>query len=135
VPILVGGGGEKVTLRIAARFADEWNVWGSPETVARKAEVLARHCEDAGRDPKTIRASVQTLLMISNDQVAVDKAKAASRMPLFAGSVEEARDLMGRYREAGIEEFLMPVFTAGLSVAQAAEIRDQFIEDVAPAFR
>jgi alkanesulfonate monooxygenase SsuD/methylene tetrahydromethanopterin reductase-like flavin-dependent oxidoreductase (luciferase family) len=54
----VGGGGEKVTLRIAARFAAEWNVWGTPETLAAKGAVLDRHCEDLGRDPATIARSL-----------------------------------------------------------------------------
>lgn len=88
-----------------------------------------------GRDPKTIKRSTQTLLMISDDKDAVEKAKAASRMPLVAGSAEEIRDLIGRYRDAGVDEFIMPVFTPSLSAGQTAELRDRFIEDVAPAFR
>ncbi len=135
VPLLVGGGGEQITLRIAARFADEWNVWGSPEVVAQKTAVLERHCEEVKRDPKQIKRSTQTLLMISDDKKAVELAKANSRMPLVAGSAEEIRDLIGRYRDAGVDEFIMPVFTAGLSAGQTAELRDRFIEDVAPAFR
>ena len=135
VPLLVGGGGERITLRIAARFADEWNVWGSPEVVARKTAVLERHCAEVGRDPRTIKRSTQTLLLISDDAAAVEKAKAASRLPMTAGSTEEIRDLIGRYRDAGVDEFIMPVFTPGLSAGQTAELRDKFIEDVAPAFR
>ena len=44
LPLLIGGGGEKVTLRIAARWADEWNTWGTPEVLAHKNVVLDRHC-------------------------------------------------------------------------------------------
>ena len=51
VPILVGGSGEKTTLRLAARYADACNLFGDPETVARKRAILERHCADAGRDP------------------------------------------------------------------------------------
>jgi F420-dependent oxidoreductase-like protein len=135
LPLLVGGGGEQITLRIAARFADEWNVWGTPEVVAQKMAVLERHCEEAGRDTKTIKRSTQTLLLVTNDNEEAAKAKAASRLPLQAGSVEEIRDLIGRYRDVGVDEFIVPVFATGLSAGQTAEIRDRFIEDVAPAFR
>src|SRR6266404_1862062 len=52
--VMIGGGGEKVTLKIAARHADHWNVWGGPETLARKGAILDAHCRAAGRDPKYI---------------------------------------------------------------------------------
>jgi F420-dependent oxidoreductase-like protein len=59
-PIVIGGGGEKRTLRIAARWADQWNAPGaSPDVLAHKIEVLHRHCADVGRDPKQIEVSVQ----------------------------------------------------------------------------
>ena len=51
LPLLIGGGGEKTTMRIAARYADEWNCWGLPELMAHKSEVLERHCLEIGRDP------------------------------------------------------------------------------------
>jgi F420-dependent oxidoreductase-like protein len=50
-PVLVGGGGERKTLRLVAQYADACNVFGeSPEVVAHKLDVLARHCDDVGRD-------------------------------------------------------------------------------------
>lgn len=56
--ILVGGEGEKVTLRLAAEHADIWNGFGPPETFARKNRVLDEWCEKLGRDPKSIERSV-----------------------------------------------------------------------------
>jgi F420-dependent oxidoreductase-like protein len=54
-PLVIGGGGEKRTLRIAARFADQWNLTGgTPEVLAHKIEVLHGHCADVGRDPAEI---------------------------------------------------------------------------------
>src|SRR5713226_6802457 len=50
LPLLIGGGGEKRTLRIAARYADEWNTWGTPETLRHKMSVLDQHCVREGRD-------------------------------------------------------------------------------------
>jgi F420-dependent oxidoreductase-like protein len=59
-PLVIGGGGEKRTLRIAARFADQWNAPGAtPEVLAHKIDVLHAHCADVGRDPSEIEISVQ----------------------------------------------------------------------------
>ena len=57
VPILLGGSGEKRTLRLAARFADACNLFGDAETVARKRAVLTAHCAEAGRDPAAVRVT------------------------------------------------------------------------------
>jgi F420-dependent oxidoreductase-like protein len=56
LPLMIGGGGEKVTLRIVARYADEWNVWGNVDTFKHKSSVLERHCDAVGRDPAQIPA-------------------------------------------------------------------------------
>ncbi|MFP5336048.1 MAG: LLM class F420-dependent oxidoreductase [Actinomycetes bacterium] len=58
IPVLVGGGGERKTLRYAARHADIWHGFGGPETVARKVAVLDGWCATEGRDPAEIERSV-----------------------------------------------------------------------------
>jgi F420-dependent oxidoreductase-like protein len=59
-PLVIGGGGEKLTLRIVAKYAREWNFNGkSPEEFAHKQRVLADHCAAVGRDPAEIERSVQ----------------------------------------------------------------------------
>lgn len=57
VPIMVGGGGEKKTLRLVAQYADACNVFGSPEAIARKYAILDAHCAAVGRDPRDIERS------------------------------------------------------------------------------
>jgi F420-dependent oxidoreductase-like protein len=57
VPIMVGGGGEKKTLRLVAQYADACNVFGNPEGIARKYEILRAHCAAVGRDPEEIERS------------------------------------------------------------------------------
>ena len=52
--ILIGGGGEKKTLRLVAQYADMWNGFGDPDTIRHKIQVLADHCADVGRDPSEI---------------------------------------------------------------------------------
>ncbi len=54
---MVGGGGERKTLRLVAQYADACNVFGSPETIARKYGVLDAHCAAVGRDPNEIERS------------------------------------------------------------------------------
>lgn len=54
LPLLVGGGGERVTLKLVAKYADANNVGGGIENVKRKEAVLLRHCEEIGRDPAEI---------------------------------------------------------------------------------
>ena len=58
LPILVGGGGEKVTLRIVAEHADMWNAFGPPRTFRHKNEVLDRWCAEVGRDPRAVERTV-----------------------------------------------------------------------------
>jgi probable F420-dependent oxidoreductase len=57
IPILIGGGGEKKTLRLVAQHADVWHAFGDVATIRRKSEILDRHCADVGRDPAEIERS------------------------------------------------------------------------------
>lgn len=131
--LLVGGGGEKVTMRIAAQYADEWNVWGSPETLRHKIGILNEHCERQGRDPATITRSAQALLFLSDDPAIQERARASGR-PVIAGNVEQVRQVVGEYAEAGVDELIIPDFSLGRGERKQA-VLDQFIEEVAPAFR
>lgn len=54
IPILIGGGGEKVTLKITARYADMWHGFGDPQQFAHKMEVLNKWCSEVGRNPQEI---------------------------------------------------------------------------------
>jgi F420-dependent oxidoreductase-like protein len=85
-PILVGGGGEKKTLRLVARYADACNVFGSgPAEVANKLEVLRSHCEAAGRDYDRIQKTVLAVRPVLAD---VDGFLAAAREYAALGVTE-----------------------------------------------
>jgi probable F420-dependent oxidoreductase len=58
IPVLIGGGGEKKTLKMVAKHADIWHGFGDPEVVERKVKILDQHCADIGRDPAEIERSV-----------------------------------------------------------------------------
>ena len=62
LPILIGGGGEKVTLRIVAEHADMWHSFGSAEVLAHKSDVLQRWCDEVGRDPLEIERATSVPL-------------------------------------------------------------------------
>jgi F420-dependent oxidoreductase-like protein len=66
-PIMIGGGGEQKTLRLVAKYADATNVFGGPETIHHKYEVLRRHCEAIGRDPDEIERSTLQSVRIAVD--------------------------------------------------------------------
>jgi F420-dependent oxidoreductase-like protein len=75
VPILVGGGGEKRTLRLVARYADACNLLGDAGTVAAKVAVLRQHCLDAGRDPASVAVTHLSTALVGTD------AEVARRRP------------------------------------------------------
>jgi probable F420-dependent oxidoreductase len=58
LPILIGGSGEKVTLRLVAEYADAWNSFGPPDNYAHKSQVLDKWCSQLGRDPREIERTV-----------------------------------------------------------------------------
>ena len=85
-PIVIGGTGEKRTLRIAAMWADQWNLpGGDPDMLRHKVEVLRQHCADVGRDPAEIEVST--------------KIKAD-------GDPGALADLVGEFREAGADHII-----------------------------
>jgi F420-dependent oxidoreductase-like protein len=135
LPLLVGGGGEKRTLRIAAQYADEWNVWGTPEHVHQKSEVLIRHCEDVGRDPSAILRSTQALLFLSDDEAwLARKREQNTGRPTIIGTPDEVVETVATYRGVGVDELILPDWTMG-PPARAKDTYDLFIERVAPAVR
>jgi F420-dependent oxidoreductase-like protein len=117
VPIIVGGGGERRTLRLAAQYADGANVMGDLATVSRKAKVLRDHCAGAGRDPEDVALShLSTVLVAGDDReldAMVDRLRPRRTDPAkFARSVHggTVADHIGRFRqlaEAGVKEVMV----------------------------
>ncbi len=130
-PIMIGGGGEKRTLRLVARYADWCNVTGDVETLSRKIEVLHAHCADVGRDPSEIAVTWMTplILTVSEQNTAeVREMLAASAPPeetagFTVGQPEEVPDLLAGHLAAGVDEvifsFAFPDPAAIASVARA----------------
>ena len=82
-PILIGGDGERVTLRLVAQYADFCNVFGDPATVGHKFEVLRRHCEAVGRPHTEITRSNHLGILVARDKV--ELAAKQEKHPNFDG--------------------------------------------------
>ncbi len=133
--LLVGGGGEKRTLRITARFADEWNVWGEPDDLVHKMAVLDRHCDEVGRDPAAIDRSAVALLFLSDDEtwLAGVRERGVPRAAMI-GTPAELTEMVGRYADAGVDEVIVPDFTLGQG-ARRTDTLDRFLAEVAADHR
>ena len=107
IPIWVGGGGEQRTLRIAAKYADGWNVpFVPPEMFAHKNRVLDEHCEKVGRDPKQIRRAINVGLAFTEENLRHQFGEVTEfvRPGVLNGSNEQILDRIGQYVDAGAEQ-------------------------------
>ena len=117
VPVIVGGGGERRTLRLAARYADAANVTGDTATVERKAAVLRAHCADAGRDPGQVALTHLSTALVADDDAhvadLVERLRPRRRDPAWYAAASNAgtvADHVGRFREladAGAAEVMV----------------------------
>ena len=135
LPLLIGGGGEKVTLRITAQYADEWNVWGKVADLKHKMSILDQHCEKLGRDPAHIHRTAVAMVFLTDDEsFAKQMNESADRPPRIAGSVSQLQDIIGGYKDIGVDEFIVPDWTMGPDVNEnKLQILDTFINEIAPA--
>ncbi|MBB82319.1 MAG: hypothetical protein CL931_00730 [Deltaproteobacteria bacterium] len=140
--ILIGGGGEKVTMAIAARHADTWNNMAVFQAqLAQKVEALNKRCEEAGRDPASIEKSQQCVVVIGEDddagQAGLEKAKkiygghmgGALEEHGIWGSPERVIEGIERHRALGVSFFVMEFF--GRDTRAPAQL---FAETVMPVF-
>lgn len=131
-PVMIGGGGEQLTLRAVARLADACNVGGTPDVVAHKFGVLRRHCEAENRNYDAIeRTNVISLVLARDEAALVAKCRRlAVPEPFygFAGTVSQVTDLVGRYRDAGVQLFI------GSAYRNDVETLELLAADVMPGF-
>lgn len=119
LPILIGGGGERRTLRIVARHADLWNAFGTPETVAHKAAVLREHCLEVGRDPSEIGITVNLGVIVRDDaagvQARLKEIGPVAQFPDYSasnepyGPPEAVAQRLAEYLKAGVSEVIAVV--------------------------
>jgi alkanesulfonate monooxygenase SsuD/methylene tetrahydromethanopterin reductase-like flavin-dependent oxidoreductase (luciferase family) len=119
LPIMIGGGGEKKTLRTVAKYADMWNVMGTVEEMARKVDVLRGHCAAVGRDPAEIEFTLGIKATIRDSQAEAERAWRAAmehnRTPMsevaddstfWNGTPEQLAERLAPYVELGFRTVL-----------------------------
>ena len=121
IPMLIAGGGEKVTLKLVAEFGDACNILESPEGLERKFAILREHCERVGRDYDAIHRTAASICIIADTD---DEARAAlpdGAGALFPGDVREygligtpdtVRERLAAYEAAGVDELAISFVAA-----------------------
>lgn len=135
LPLLIGGAGERLSLPVVARHADEWSIWGTPGTMKRKGASLDACCRAIGREPAEIRRSAEVVLLVSDDPDLLARARARAAAPAsLIGTVDEVLDQLRHYAEAGVHELVVND-TPPAPGAGGRTSLDRFIGEVAPRFR
>ena len=136
IQIMIGGNGERRTLRTLARHGDICNVRGTPEEVAHKIGVIRHHCEDAGRDPSEIVLTTVMRPALVTEQHKIDRLRQVhgegmseeqqTRLPI--GPAEHLIGLFQEYESIGIQGFVFE------SIPNNPRLYEQFDELVLSAF-
>jgi len=142
--LMIGGGGERITLRVVARHADHWNVWGGPQILKHKSAILEEHCAAVGRDSSTIIRSVNMALLITEKKEEVDRLVdtiaarmgrhvADARDTCLAGTPAQIREKLNELKAAGGTTLFIPTMFRPLGELQRD--LDRLIAEIAPDFR
>ncbi len=130
IPLMIGGNGEQVTLKLVAQYGDACHVFGDPATIAHKFAVLKQHCEAAGRDYESIRrATIAFCLIADTDEQAESQLPEAVRAfgsGGLVGSPATIRKRIAVLEEAGVQE-LMLRFVNALDLDGIRRFAQEFI--------
>ncbi len=116
IPLLIGGGGEKVTLKLVAQYADACNVGGDIATIKHKLAVLRQHCDEVGRDYNSIKRTtlIDDCAIAETEKAALAKLTSDQRNNLdkmrktsLIGTPAMIRQRLAEYEEAGIQEIVI----------------------------
>jgi alkanesulfonate monooxygenase SsuD/methylene tetrahydromethanopterin reductase-like flavin-dependent oxidoreductase (luciferase family) len=141
MPIMVGGSGERKTLLTVAKYADQWNAFGSPDTLARKDEVLRRHCLSVGRDHTEIERTVGAKIVIRDSEGEAQRVLVElmehNRTPMsniaadetfWVGTAEQITERMVGYHGVGFDTVLVE-----MPAPYDTETMEALVEVVKPA--
>lgn len=132
-PIMIGGGGEQLTLRAVARWGDACNIFGDPDTVKKKFDILKQHCEKAGRDYNTIERTNLTAMLIAKNEAELkakmERLEAPQPFRGAAVTVAQATDLIGRYQDVGSQLFIISAYKNDF------ETLELLVWDIMPHFK
>src|SRR5437588_903299 len=132
IPILIGGGGEKVTLKLVAQYGDACNVLGDLETIRHKLAVLKTHCETLGRDFTTIHCTTGAVCSVaSDDETALSLLPPPVRNQLrdtsLVGSPQTIRQRIAALEEVGIHELILDFPTSATDLTPIHRFAREFV--------
>jgi alkanesulfonate monooxygenase SsuD/methylene tetrahydromethanopterin reductase-like flavin-dependent oxidoreductase (luciferase family) len=132
IPILIGGGGEKVTLKLVAQYGDACNINGDLETIKHKLAVLKEHCKTVGRDYATIHCTTGTVCSIADsDEEALAllpaHVKGQLRDTSLVGSPETIRQRIAALEALGIHELIIDFPTSATDLTPLYRFAQEFI--------
>jgi F420-dependent oxidoreductase-like protein len=139
-PLWLGGSGEKVTLKLVARWGDACNIGGDVETIRHKLDVLKRHCEDVGRDYGEIIKSTGISVHLVESEASAEKETAEARgdksyeeyaQNTIVGTPQTVRERLQPYLDAGMEYFIVTIPRN----AYDHTMQDRFAREVVPLFQ
>lgn len=115
IPLLIGGDGEKVTLKLVAQYADACNVGSDPAEMKQKLDILKQHCQTVGRDYESIRRTTTTFCLIADTdeqalaQIPAERQARPGTMlnSALIGSPETIRQRILAFEEAGAQELVL----------------------------
>jgi alkanesulfonate monooxygenase SsuD/methylene tetrahydromethanopterin reductase-like flavin-dependent oxidoreductase (luciferase family) len=115
LPLLVGGIGEELSMRIVAESADIWNNWTSPdiETYRQKLAALERHCEAVGRNPAEIRKSMHIKPIIGETEAEVEERARTPGRHRSQGTPEQVAEHLLSFVELGVSDFVFMLDAPG----------------------
>ncbi len=126
-PILIGGGGEKRTLGLVARYADFCNITGNPAAIAHKVKVLHDHCEAVGRDPASVTVSVLSTLVVTDSAQETKQTwellRGAAGEDADGFTVGQEDEILSRVDEltaAGVQYVIFNMPTSGVDAVRRA---------------
>jgi F420-dependent oxidoreductase-like protein len=133
IPLLIGGDGERVTLKLVAQYGDACNTGDDPVTMEQKFAVLKQHCETMGRDYESIHRTSTTFCQIGDtDEQALAQVPAALKARLgrrvntaLIGSPDTIRQRLSSYEQAGVQELLLR-FVDGTSLEAIRRFAEEF---------
>ena len=128
LPLLIGGGGEKRTMRVAAVYADIWHSWMNPAELRHKNTVLDEYCASIGRDPSEIDRATGGTIYLSDNAIESSLSDAD-----VAGSVSEVLEQLRDYSAAGADEFIVRDHSEHLSVTETLAMIERLSAEVIPA--
>ena len=135
IPIMVGGTGERRTLRTLARHGDIFNMDGwagqgmTLDVYRHKIGVLEKHCADAGRDPAEIKRTLLMPLQITEDKARIERFQKALGPGSMAGPKNEVIDRIGEFEQEGVAEVMFGAVRTG-----DVEMYQRIEEDIVSAF-